>query len=181
MVFDRVQDIIRERASRKGYSGVTIFSSKIQCGECGGWYGSKVWHSTDRYRRGIWQCNAKFRNGTHCKTPHLTEDEIKEAFLSDLNQLVTCKDEILTELRSVQTELSGTEELEKEQKLLAEQVNADADAVQEHIAENARVAQDQEAYKSRYDALASRYNETKEKYDQVSQEIVMRGIGSSPR
>ena len=46
-LFDRVQDIFRERSRKKGYSGVTIFSSKIQCGCCGAWYGSKVWHSTD--------------------------------------------------------------------------------------------------------------------------------------
>ena len=28
-------------------SSVSIFSSKIVCGDCGGWYGPKVWHSTD--------------------------------------------------------------------------------------------------------------------------------------
>jgi hypothetical protein len=49
-MFDRVQDILRERSRKKGYSGVTIFSSKIQCGCCGAWYGSKVWHSTDKSR-----------------------------------------------------------------------------------------------------------------------------------
>ena len=35
----------------KGYSGVTIFSSRVCCGCCGMWYGSKVWHSTYKYRR----------------------------------------------------------------------------------------------------------------------------------
>ena len=59
-LFDRVQDIFRERSRKKGYSGVTIFSSKIQCGCCGAWYGSKVWHSTDRYRRVIYRCNRNF-------------------------------------------------------------------------------------------------------------------------
>ena len=71
-VFDRVQDMIKERSKKKGYSGVTIFSSRIRCGCCGGWYGSKVWHSTDKYRRVIWQCNSKFKDHTRCQTPHLT-------------------------------------------------------------------------------------------------------------
>lgn len=44
------------------YSGVSIFSTKVQCAECGGWYGSKVWHSNDKYRRIIYWCNNKFRN-----------------------------------------------------------------------------------------------------------------------
>ncbi len=33
------------------HSGATIFSGKIRCGCCGGWYGSKVWHSNDKYRK----------------------------------------------------------------------------------------------------------------------------------
>ena len=175
-VFDRVQDMIKERTARKGYSGVTIFSSKVQCGCCGGWYGSKVWHSTDRYRRVIWQCNAKFKDKTRCKTPHLTEDEIKDAFVSVVNQLITDKAEILAELRDVQETLSGTAELEQEQQRLAEQMNVDAEAVQDVISENARVAQDQEAYRLRYEALVTRFEETKAKYEKVTGDIKLRGI-----
>ena len=72
-VFDRVQDIMDIRSRTKSFSGCTIFSSRIRCGCCGGWFGSKVWHSTDRYRRVIWQCNAKYKDKGHkCVTPHLT-------------------------------------------------------------------------------------------------------------
>ena len=175
-IFDRVQDMIKERSRRRGYSGVTIFSSKIQCGCCGGWYGSKVWHSTDKYRRVVWQCNAKFKDKTRCGTPHLTENEIKEAFIRVVNSLITDRDEILAELRTVQATLSGTEELEAEQARLAEQMNVDADAVQEIIAENARVAQDQEEYNLRYEALVSRFEETKAQYDKIAAEITAKGI-----
>ena len=72
--------------------------------------------------------------------------------------------------------LTGTEDLEKEQKRLAEQMNVDADAVQEAIAENARVAQNQEEYSIRYEALSARFQETKDKYDAVTAEIAQRGI-----
>ena len=53
------------------YSSASIFSSKIKCSECGNWYGSKVWHSQDKYRRVIFQCNHKFKNDKKCWTPHL--------------------------------------------------------------------------------------------------------------
>ncbi len=175
-IFDRVQDMIRERSLRRGYSGVTIFSSKIRCRDCGGWYGSKVWHSTDKYRRAIWQCNAKFKNKRKCGTPHLTEDEVKEAFIRVVNSLITDREEILEELRTVQAELSGTEELEAEQKRLAEQINVDADAVRDIIAENARVAQNQEEYNIRYEALVSRFEATKAQYEKVTADIAMRGV-----
>ena len=175
-VFDRVQDMLKERSKKKGYSGVTIFSSRIRCGCCGGWYGSKVWHSTDKYRRVIWQCNSKFKDQTRCQTPHLTEDEIREAFIRVVNSLITDRKEVLTELRSVRDMLTGTEELEKEQKKLAEQMNVDADAVQNLIAENARVAQNQEEYTIRYDALVSRFETTKAEYEKVTADIAAKGI-----
>ena len=60
-VFNRVQDIMDIQSRTKSFSGCTIFSSRIRCGCCGGWFGSKVWHSTDRYRRVIWQCIAKYK------------------------------------------------------------------------------------------------------------------------
>ena len=51
-VFEMVQREM-ERRTREGgrYSGVNIFSGKIRCGECGGYFGAKVWHATDKYRR----------------------------------------------------------------------------------------------------------------------------------
>ena len=175
-IFDRVQDMMQQRSLKGGYSGITIFSSKIICGECGGWYGSKVWHSTDKYRRVIWQCNAKFKEKKHCRTLHLTEEEIKAAFVRVMGKLTTDRAMILEELREDQALLTGTEELEKERKRLAEQVNVDADAVQEAIAENARVAQNQEEYSIRYEALSARFQETQAKYDAVTAEITQRGI-----
>lgn len=175
-IFDRVQDIIRERSQKKGYSGMTIFSSRIKCGCCGAWYGTKIWHSTDKYRRVVWQCNAKFKDKTRCQTPHLTEDEVKEAFLHMVNSIITDRDGILGELRMVRDTLSSTAELETEQARLAEQMNADADAVQSLISENARVPQDQAEYAVRYEALASRFEDTKAKYEKVTAEITAKGI-----
>lgn len=175
-IFDRVQDIIRERSQKKGYSGMTIFSSRIKCGCCGAWYGTKIWHSTDKYRRVVWQCNAKFKDKTRCQTPHLTEDEVKEAFLHMVNSIISDRDGIWGELRMVRDTLSGTAELETEQARLAEQMNADADAVQSLISENARVPQDQAEYAVRYEALASRFEETKAKYEKVTAEIAAKGI-----
>ncbi len=175
-VFDRVQDLIRERASTKGYSGLTIFSSRIKCGCCGEWYGSKIWHSNDKYRRVIWQCNSKFKDRTWCKTPHLTEDEIKNAFVRVVNKLITDRSGILKELRTVQDTFSRTEELEKEKLRLTIQMNEDDEAVKAAIAENARKVQNQDEYNTRFEILSARAEESKAQYNKVTAEITMRGI-----
>ena len=59
------------------YSGGGVFSSRLVCGDCGGYYGPKVWHSNSKYRRVVWQCNGKFSNEEKCRTPHLMEEDVK--------------------------------------------------------------------------------------------------------
>ena len=174
-VFDRVQDIIAALGADRSFSGSTIFSTKIKCGCCGGWYGPKVWHSTDRYRRVIWQCNAKFKDKEHrCSTPHLTEDEIKAAFLRMVNGLD--RGPLLADLREIQSTYGGKDDLEPHLHELDGRMAAEADAVQELIAQNARVAQNQEEYNTRYDALVSRYEATKAERDKLASEIRQHGI-----
>lgn len=78
-----------EFARRKGmglhYSGGGVFASRLVCGDCGGCYGPKVWHSNSKYRRVVWQCNGKFSNEEKCSTPHLLEEDIKARFLAAFN------------------------------------------------------------------------------------------------
>ena len=171
-VFDRVQDIMDIRSRTKSFSGCTIFSSRIRCGCCGGWFGSKVWHNTDRYRRVIWQCNAKYKDKGHkCVTPHLTEDEVKAAFIRLVNKLSTDREFYITELTAIKNRLGDTTELEKERRILDEQLGIDAKAVNDLIAQNARVAQNQTEYNERYEALVSRYEETERRRDELADRI----------
>ena len=74
-IFDAVQhEIERRKNSGSRYSGVDILSAKLICGECGCFYSPKVWHSTDKYRRIIYQCGHKYRKQKRCSTPHFTAE-----------------------------------------------------------------------------------------------------------
>lgn len=175
--FDRVQDLIVQRSREKHFSGSTIFSTKIRCGECGGWFGSKVWHSKDQYRRVIWRCNAKYADRkSKCGTPHVTEDEVKAAFIRAVNKMSGDRKALMADLREVQQAFSGSEELESRLRELDERLNAEADEVQEMIATNARVAQNQDEYSTAYDAAVGRYESTKAERDSVAAEIRQKGI-----
>ncbi len=177
-VFDRVQDLIELRSRHKHFSGSTIFSTKIVCGECGEFYGPKGWHSNDKSCRVIWQCNAKYKDRKKCRTPHLTEDEIKDAFVRAMNSLITDRESLLADLREIQETYSGTAGMEEELHGLDERLNREADAVQELIAQNARVAQNQDEYSVQYDALAAKYEATKAQRDALAAEIRQKGIRS---
>ena len=169
--FELVQAEIERRRGHKRYSGVSIFSNHIKCAECGNWYGSKVWHSTDKYRRVIWQCNHKFVGDKKCSTPHLTEDEIKTAFVKAFNKLFEGRFSILENTRAVRARICDTADLEAEQRKLADELQVLADMVQKCISENARIAQNQAEYQKRYDELVSRYEETKAKHDKAAEAI----------
>ena len=173
--FDLVQAEIARRARGKSrYSGVGIFSSRIKCAECGSWYGSKVWHSNDKYRRVIYQCNHKFDGEKKCSTPHLTEDEIKAAFAAAYNRFLAGRDEIIRNTETVIGQLSDSSGLETEREKLEQEMAVLAEMVQNCVAENARTAMDQGKYQERYSGLAGRYETLKEKHDKVSEEIAAR-------
>lgn len=167
-LFDLVQSEIQRRNKGKArYSGVSIFSSKVECAECGGWYGSKVWHSNDKYRRIIYQCNNKFRNKTKCSTPHLTEFEIKDYFVKAVNKLITEKDEILENLEMIRNMLCDKTDLIKRKESLEEEINITVEMTQSLVSENARIAQNQDEYAQKYNSFVERYEKQKEEYDAI--------------
>ena len=162
---------LNEAEMRMAYSGVSMFSSKIKCGECGCWYGSKVWHSTDKYRRVIYQCNHKYKGGKPCSTPHVTEDQVKDAFVRAVNILLSEKEELSANVQMVIAMLCDSAELEKRQTELKEELEVVVGLVERCVTENARVALDQDEYTERYNGLVSRYEAVKAQFDEVTQTV----------
>lgn len=161
-VFDLTQHELKKRKSVKGYkTGGGCFSGKIICGECGSFYGSKVWHSTSKYRRTIWQCNHKFKNDKKCQTPHLYEDTLKEAFLKAFNSLLENRDEILQGYDAIIQALTDTSKLDKESAKLQSECEVVAEMLRKCIQENAYTAIDQAEYQERYTNLVESYETIK--------------------
>ena len=170
-VFEMVQREMERRTRGGGrYSGVSIFSGKIKCGACGGYFGSKVWHSTDKYRRMIYRCNNKYE-GQKCQTPHVTEKEIKEAFVTAFNRLVTEREEIVTNARLVRQTLCDTTALMEEKIKLQQELAVLVEMTEKCIRENARIAQSQEEYQRSYEGLVVRYDVAKARFDEVLETI----------
>ncbi len=171
-VFDTVQKLMKKTKNKKGrQSCVSIFSSKIRCGECGSYYGSKVWHSNDKYRRVIWRCNHKFDNDKKCSTLHLDEKRIKEIFISAVNKLIENKAQLLADFELIKNEVFDTAELEAEQKSFENKLEKAAKQIQECIDQNARVPQNQAEYERRYNELVGKYNSIKAQVDELNTTI----------
>ena len=164
-------ELQRRNSDGKRYSGVSVFASKIKCGECGGWYGSKVWHSNDKYRKVIYRCNGKYKGGQKCGTPHLTEDEIKSLFLKALNELAGIKDEVLANLTVLRGMVSDTAALTEERERASQEAAAIEEELRTLIAENARVALDQDEYDRKYRETYGRYEQRLGRMEEIDAEI----------
>ncbi|MBQ2176658.1 MAG: recombinase family protein, partial [Alphaproteobacteria bacterium] len=174
-IFELVQQERERRKKTEGhYSGHNIFSSKIICGECGHFYGSKLWHSTDKYRCTVYRCNQKYKKGEghiKCGTPHLKEEQIKACFVLAVNELIKNKNEIITNLETAKKLLCDNEVIEKECGELQKELNVIVNKVQLYISENARVVQDQAEYRSRYNELVGKYESLKTQIEEKEQLI----------
>ena len=170
-LFEIVQNEIEKRTKGNRYSGVGLFSSKIKCGECGSWYGSKVWHSTDKYKKTIYRCNHKYGKGKVCETPHVTEEEIKDVIVKAINQVIRNKKEIIESIETIIKKLCNTSKLEKERKEISDELNVVAEMQQDLLEKNTKTIQNQEKYNVEYDKITKRYNETKTQYDEICEKI----------
>lgn len=176
--WDAVQLEFSKRAAQSNYHNTANkFLGKIKCAACGAVYGAKVWHSTTKYRKVIYQCNNKFNKGkTKCKTPHLTEEEIKLAFIKAYNSLGINKDVVCDTCGMIVKDLKNTKPLDDE---IAE-LSADLDIVSEKanrmVEDNASKAQSQEEYARKYNALCERYDSYKKKINDLTNEKTKRAV-----
>ncbi|MCX7904158.1 MAG: recombinase family protein [Caloramator sp.] len=169
-LFDLVQTEIKKRKEAKGYkTGRNCFAGKIVCGECGSFYGRKVWHSNDKYRKVIWQCNSKFKNNEKCKTPHLYEDKIKKAYVEVFNSLIENKEEILKGYEDIIKALTDTSKLDMESVKLQSELEIVTEMIRKCVEENAHRALKQEEYNEKYDALVKRYESIKEELERIEE------------
>lgn len=172
-MWDQVQYELATRHGDIKTSKVGLFSTRLKCGECGAWYGRKTWASTTKYKYMVWRCNAKYDHDQPCQTATLRDEQIQDAFLQALNQLIE-QHQGQSRLPETITAMFDTAGLEADSASLDEKIRDLADEIEELIAENQRVAQDQDLYHARYAALDAKYQKTIARKQSVDAEIAAR-------
>ncbi len=176
-VFDMAQDeLARRKQAGRSHHGTSCFAGKLVCGCCGGLYGSKVWHSTDKYRRVIWQCNAKFKGKDKCDTPHLTEEAIQRKFLAAFNALLADRNFIIADTKELMARLTDTSRLEEEASHLRNEMAGISQSVRALIDRNARSGVDQNEYEREYQGMTERFAELEKRLKGIEAECDRRRI-----
>jgi hypothetical protein len=168
--FDLVQQRLKHTTGRnyRHYS-TGVFSGKVKCGDCGSFYGAKVWHSNDKYRCIIWQCNRKLKGQQKCSTPHLKEEELKAIYLKAVNKLLENKDVVVARLEKKFLEELNTTPLEKDQRYLEREFVVISELMQKSM--SSPVFSTDGNVTSDYDELADRYQSIPQKVQELSSEI----------
>lgn len=161
-------EMIRRKDYKGSYRSIEPLSSHVVCGDCGSYYGSKVWHSTDKYRKVIWQCNCKFEH--HCKTPSLNETEIKDGFVDAINQLIDIREYAIEDTRKMLMIVGDTSKLDNQITERCQEMDVVAELTRRCIKKNSTAVQDQEKFTQEYNALVKRYETAKKKVDELTQE-----------
>ena len=167
--FDAVQASLDRK--EKGKGSTTLFSSKLVCGDCGHYFGSKVWHSTSKYRRVIYQCNEKYKGEKKCTTPHVTEDEIKDWFVTAINKVISNKDEIIQNLEML-LDVGESSDLERRLVELETEVEVVTQMVSNLVKENAIMPQDQDTYQKKYSNLVERHDALVSEIESIEKQLL---------
>ena len=171
--WERVQiEIEKRKKLKRTYSSASPFSSKLICGDCGCFYGIKVWHSTDKYRKIIYRCNSKFdKSHEQCETPTLVEEIIKTAFVKAYNAFIGCKEQVIIDCKEIIEMLTDTTELKKEIKEVESQINVIVELVNKLIEENSQVVMSQVEFIDKYNSYDKIHKELTEKFENKTAEL----------
>lgn len=163
-------EIARRKTLGRAYSGKSVFAAKLICADCGSFFGSKVWQSNTKYRKTIWQCNGKFKETHTCTTPHITEEEIKQKFVSAYNTLTFDKAALLEDCRLMQEAICDCSEIDQKLESLYREIEVLTELIKKCVEENAQIALNQREYLNRYNSYVADYEKLKRKISTLEDE-----------
>ena len=156
-------ELARRKGLGKSYRGDEPLSGRLVCADCGSFFGPKVWHSTDRFRTVVWQCNSKFENETRCGTPHVKEEDVKAAFVRAYNSLRPLREAVLGDLDAIAGCIEDPDAVDGEIKKASEEAALIAAAARDLISRNASVGMPRDEFEAEYAKIDEKYREAEER------------------
>lgn len=169
--FELVQHEFRVRESTKRATRISVFSGRVICGDCGGAFGSKVWHSNDeRYRKEVYRCNKKYDKSKEvCQTPHITEQEIKDNFIKVVNRMVDEEDFLDAKETILEHFAPDPKKADKVLTLQAKAANIESQV--EMLINSSAKDGNMELFQRQYDLLREEHDSLLEEIDALELEI----------
>ena len=160
-------EMARRKAIGRNYSGNSIFSARLICGDCGCFYGPRYWNTRSENRRVVWRCAKKYGQGNDCGSPIVTENELKMKFVEALNEIVDDREMVLERCRSLYDSFTDTTAIDDEIEEHTRECEIITELSRKLVRENARQEMDQEVFMRKYGSYASKYDAESAKVEEL--------------
>ena len=119
------------------------------------------------YRTVIWRCQQKYDNGEPCKTPYVTEDRIKAAFVDEMNRVIANKEQVLSDIRTLIAMLTDTQELEEKEATASNELEAESESMRKLVDAYAHALIKLAEYDNRYAGLLAQSRAIEDRIAQI--------------
>lgn len=154
-VFDLVQNEIANRKNQHKCS-TGVLTKRLICGDCGAYYGRKVWHSNKPHRDFIWYCNSRYKGEKKCLTPFVREKQIKAAFVEAFNKYIKHKDEYISKTGERIAELIDAGQIKQDIAAKEEECRVIYEELRTLVDENSIKVQDQNEYAEKFSRMETK-------------------------
>ena len=174
--FEMVQEEIRRRKEGGHYTCISPFSGRIVCGDCGGFYGRKVWHSGGSYQSFVWHCNNKFTRRKYCSTPLVKEDAIMKCFVDAFNSILVRKGEIAENYEMCLAVITGDGEFKRRLAEVDEICAGLSARMRENLNRESRMVDDwgdESPLKKERDEITAEYEVLQKEHQELTSKIAL--------
>ena len=157
----------RRKKIGKSYSGNSIFSARIICGECGCFYGPRYWDNKSNRRQIVWRCSKKYGKDGGCGSPIIPENELEAKFVDAINEIIDERETVLERCRSLYESFKDTTSIDDEISDQIRECEITAKLSQELVEENAGTEMNQDVFRQKYGYYEDRYDEAVSRIGQL--------------
>ena len=165
-----------ELERRKGLSGCRnrkrIMSGRIQCAQCGSWFGRKIWHQGEPGEKVLWQCNGKYdKSHETCTSGNYSEREIQQMFVVAVNELLKTSTNILDTQKLVYDSIFDTSIQEGKQATAQTEMDIVTELLNRMASEPREPDDTPIEEEAEYRELQQRYKKAKERKNELTKKI----------
>ena len=176
-VFNLVQVELQRRSNmRHSLRNNSPFCTKLVCGDCGSFYGHKIFHAKERHSKDVWYCNQRYQGSNNCSTPILAEADLVGYYLQAMSELLVNKDRCISSCRARMDEADALDKMRFKREKAEAAFAKDMAKIQALVRENAYISQDQQAYRIRFEEMSKQIEQQKS-YIAELQEQELRLVG----
>ncbi len=177
-VFNLVQVELQRRSKiRRGLRNSSPFCTKLVCGDCGSFYGHKIYHAKEKHSKDVWYCNRRYQGSNNCSTPILSEDDLVRYYLQALSEILADKDKYISACRTQIDEADALGKTRSKREKAEAVLAKDMAKIQALVRENAYISQDQQVYRQRFEEMSKQIEQQKSDIANLQeQELSLIGI-----